>query len=390
MARKTDPSYFYVENSSPRKLWVVLLDAFLIIVTISLAAALVMAYLAQSISPERVWYLAFFGLIAPFLFLGNFLMLLIWAIRWRFWAIIPLLTLLAGVGSIGQHLQIRLARDYHAEVKSPDHLRILTYNLHGFFYKTDNNHEGYISNMDSIASYINRENPDLICFQEYEVMSNADRAIIDSLLAPWPHRAINFILGGSDQIGYGTAIFSRYPIIKSEGFQFEGSDNSALMAEIAFNQDTIMVVDAHLQSTQINPTNKNKVENLDIMSRDEANNNTLIRAVGSSLKQNYIRRAAQVDSLSHIISESPYPVIVAGDFNDTPVSYTYRHMRGDLLDSFVERGNGFGYTYNRLFSILRIDYILHSPSFETVSYKSDALPWSDHNPVVATIRKSAQ
>ena len=35
---------------------------------------------------------------------------------------------------------------------------------------------------------------------------------------------------------------------------------------------------------------------------------------------------------------SPYAVIVCGDFNDGPMTYTYNRIRGDLQDTFVESG----------------------------------------------------
>ena len=79
---------------------------------------------------------------------------------------------------------------------------------------------------------------------------------------------------------------------------------------------------------------------------------------------------------------------MVGDFNDTPVSYTYKKMRGGLEDPFINAGNGFAYTYNRLFSMLRIDYVFHSPLFETEAYRSADLPWSDHNPVFVRMRRA--
>lgn len=387
MIKKKDANqFFYVQQSSPRSLWLRLLDGILILVTIALAAALVMAYMAQYISPERVWYLAFFGLSAQFLFLGNFLLFLIWTVRWRAWALIPMITMLMGVGDAGKHFQVRFARQYHAQDAVPGQLRVLSYNVHGFFYKNETQHSGYLDNLDSIASYIASQDPDVICLQEYETMSLSDVAFVDSLFADWSYRNINITVGGSHELGHGNAIFSRYPIISTESILFENSMNSALIADIRFNDDTLRVINAHLQSTQIDKASKSKVENLEII--PDSSSKELIRSVGSSLKQNYIRRACQVDSLSQRIAQCSYPIIVAGDFNDTPISYTYCKIRGDkLVDTFVEQGDGFAYTYNELFSVLRIDYILHSPSFETLSYRSDKLPWSDHNPVVATMVK---
>ena len=97
--------YYYIDQSRPVHIWRVLLDILLVLLTVGLGAALVMAYLSTGISPERNWVFAFFGLGAPFLFLGNLVMILVWVIRWRWWARVPGLTLLAGIGHLGTLVQ---------------------------------------------------------------------------------------------------------------------------------------------------------------------------------------------------------------------------------------------------------------------------------------------
>jgi endonuclease/exonuclease/phosphatase family metal-dependent hydrolase len=65
--------------------------------------------------------------------------------------------------------------------------------------------------------------------------------------------------------------------------------------------------------------------------------------IGSRLRQAFVRRSRQVEIIVGHIRESPYPVIVTGDFNDTPVSYTYRSLRRQNLDdAFVRSGSGIG------------------------------------------------
>lgn len=383
-----DREYYYIDQSRPVRLWRVVLDIVLVLLTLGLGAGLVMAYLSTGISPERNWVFAFFGLGAPFLFLGNIVMLLVWILRWRWWALVPAVTLLAGIGHLGTLVQLDFGKDYHtdqapadaaARRKDPARLAVLTYNVHGFS-RGQTEHEGYLRVADSVAAYMRRLQPDVICFQEYETMRAADVRRIDSLYRDWPYRAYNFIYGGDGDIGYGTAVFSRLPLLRAQRTVFEGSANSLLRADLLLpGGDTVRLFNNHLQSTQIDELSRKRVERLEV--RGDADTKRFVRSLGSRLKANYRRRAAQVDTVSGMIASSPYPVIVVGDFNDTPVSYTYKKMRGGLEDTFINAGRGFAYTYNRLFSMLRIDYIFHSPVFETLSYRSDDLPWSDHNPV---------
>jgi endonuclease/exonuclease/phosphatase (EEP) superfamily protein YafD len=62
----------------------------------------------------------------------------------------------------------------------------------------------------------------------------------------------------------------------------------------------------------------------------------------SKLKTAYQYRGAQADILHQKITESPYPVIVCGDFNDVPNSYTYFKVRDDLQDAFLKKGSRHG------------------------------------------------
>lgn len=387
--------YYYIEQSRPVNLWRVLLDILLVLLTVGLSAGLVMAYLSTGVSPQRSWIFAFFGLGAPFLFLGNFVMLLVWAIRWRWWALLPAVTLLIGVGHLGTLVQIDFRKEYHgaesdaaaaaAQRRDPARFSVLTYNVHGFS-RGQSEHTGYLRVVDSVAAYVRRMQPDVICFQEYETMQPSDVQLIDSLYSEWPYRSYNFIYGGAGDIGYGTAVFSRLPILGAERTLFENSSNSMLRADLLTPAgDTVRLFNNHLQSTQVDEMSQERVERLDVRGGRETEQ--FVRSLGSRLKANYRRRAVQVDTVSRMIAASPFPAIVAGDFNDTPVSYTYKKMRGDLEDPFINAGTGFAYTYNRLFSMLRIDYIFHSPVFETLTYRSDGLPWSDHNPVFVRLRR---
>lgn len=383
-------NYYYIDQSQPVSLWRVLLRCIGIVMTLALSVALIMAYLSTGISPERNWVFAFFGLGAPFLFLGNILMMLLWIIRWSRWALVPTLTLLIGVGHLGTLVQFDFRKEYPTQtpknqINNGETLSILTYNVHGFT-RGETQHSGYLRNADSIAAYIRQLSPDIICFQEYETMQPADVEHLNNLYRDWPYRSYNFIYGGENNIGYGTAIFSRLPILNARRMIFEESANSLLTADLVdASGDTLRLFNNHLQSTQVDETSQDRVERLDM--RGEEGAKQFVRSLGARLKTNYRRRATQVDTVSRMIAASSHPVVVLGDFNDTPVSYTYKKMRGHLEDTFINAGCGFAYTYNRLFSMLRIDYIFHSSVYTTLEYRSDDLKWSDHNPVFVRLHK---
>ena len=99
-----------------------------------------------------------------------------------------------------------------------------------------------------------------------------------------------------------------------------------------------------------------------------------------------MKRATQTYVISHYAKTSPYPVLLCGDFNSIPSSYTYHHLRKTLKDGFRTAGNGYMYTYRYAKRMLRIDYIFHSPSLKGIEYYSpDLALCSDHNPVIMEV-----
>lgn len=104
------------------------------------------------------------------------------------------------------------------------------------------------------------------------------------------------------------------------------------------------------------------------------------------MKHAFLMRSKQVDAIKEFIDKSPYKVIVCGDFNDSPTSYAYRTISGNLKDAFMEAGSGLGRTYVGPMPSLRIDYILGDESFTFYNYYAKSFPFSDHKMVSCTIK----
>jgi len=109
--------------------------------------------------------------------------------------------------------------------------------------------------------------------------------------------------------------------------------------------------------------------------------------LSKSLKKGFVKRALQAQVVKGNINRSKYPVIVLGDFNDTPVSYSYRKIRKGLNDSFVNSGYGAGFTYRGNYPPNRIDYILYDDSLVNSFFEIKKVKYSDHYPIVAYFRK---
>ena len=127
------------------------------------------------------------------------------------------------------------------------------------------------------------------------------------------------------------------------------------------------------------------IEAVECDDTDRAERAALTLADG--LHENFKKRAAQAEHINQLISASPYPTLVCGDFNSLPSSYVYQTVKGEKLnDGFQTCGHGYMYTFRYFKHLLRIDYILHSSEFQGVDYFSPDLEYSDHNPVVMRMR----
>jgi endonuclease/exonuclease/phosphatase family metal-dependent hydrolase len=164
------------------------------------------------------------------------------------------------------------------------------------------------------------------------------------------------------------------PIVHSGEVKIAGGKpyQHAIFADINMGRDTLRVYNIHLQSMHIDE------EKIDDFGRASENYLDIAR----KLKFGFRERARQVDNLLLHIHRSPHPVVVCGDFNDIPYSYTYFSLKKYLSNAFEEAGNGMGFSYNGKLFFLRIDNQFFSPELEAVDFVTHRdVPFSDHFPV---------
>ena len=358
-----------------------ILAAVLVVVTVAASLLLALSYLAAYINPNSSAIFAFLGLAAPILFLVNISAMLYWIIRWRRWAFLPMAVVLVGISNLILLFRPTLSKEYPAE-KERGSFTIVSHNVHGFLEPELNT-----PSMENTLSFLSAFEPDILCIQEYQTTHQMPQEDAAELLRRMPNNAICYKLKNADG-GFGLAIYSRYPIIHYESIDFEESVSQVMWADILYGRrDTIRVFNCHLQTTSIDATDKEFISSAEFMRDDKGQSRQKARSIASKLRRNFKARALQADSIAPLIAASPYKVIVCGDFNDTPLSYTYHKIRGGLGDSFVEKGRGMTNTYQGFFNLFRIDYVLHSPSLKTLYYSNPRTRWSDHNAVVVNMKK---
>lgn len=227
---------------------------------------------------------------------------------------------------------------------------------------------------------------DLLCLQEFSTISKYSFSKINSKLPELKYNRVLYSKQYTKDYGWGIAIYSAYPIVGRKDFRFENSDNGAMYVDVKIKKDTIRVFNLHLQTTTITNDERLLLSDKSLITSLGAQKEVdKVKNIGRKLKNANSIRAKQAETIQQEIEKSPYRVIVCGDFNDTPTSYTYETVKGDLNDSFVKKGRGYGHTFNHFFSLLRIDYVMYSKGLNALDYRTYESKWSDHNPVIVKL-----
>lgn len=327
----------------------IIADVLFFVLTVAVVVLFVLTLFVPRLDP-RVWgELTTLGIVAPFVYAAQALMTLYWIMRWRLWVAVPMILIsLFGLFNVSTFYRMELRRTYAEPKYDRQAMKVMTYNVRSFI---DDNGK---RNIDSMASMIRSINPDILCFQEFGF-----KDAMDTLL-----KNMNGLPKSLNRNNLSPAIYSRYPIINAERID---KQKNYLWADLVVRDDTIRVFNLHLHSTTIRKADKNYIENNEYIDDEESEEQ--LRSMLTRLTENNKLRASQVDTIKQIINASPYPVIVCADFNDTPVSFTYRKMSRRLRDTYREQGRGYAHSYRGFYDMLRIDYILCSKEFEVLSYE---------------------
>lgn len=346
------------------------------------ALALLLAYLSPYVNPNTFWPMAFIGLATPYLLILNLLFLLFWAFIGNSRFILSLLVLILGYQTIPAYFQFNTNESKLEENK----LKVMSFNVRVFdlyMWSKDK------STRNQIFDFLEKEDPDVLCLQEFFHTENNDKyhfktldTLTQFLSAKNYHAHYTLSLRKTDH--WGIITFSKYPIIDKGLVQFqEQSDNVSIFTDIKKNDKVIRVYNAHLASIKLDKHDYKAMQ--EVNKNDYSNDFSRELNMLSKVKNGFLRRANQADSIQKHISQSPYPIIFCGDFNDTPSSYVYHTIKGKKKDAFMESGRGLGRTYIGDFPSFRIDYILYDQSFESSNYQTHSVELSDHHPISTNI-----
>lgn len=347
------------------------------LVTIVVAILLLSTKLVVYISPALLGYFTYFGFLFPLFFLLNVIFLVFWVIKWRTQFLIPLIVLVLMWPQWSQTFQL----GWHFKGAKGDRqsVTILSYNVRMFDFYDWTKVSG---NAKRLFEFINKQDADVVCIQEFFTSPNNStykESYINRNLSRYPFHHIDYT-AHEFNTSFGMATYSKYPIVRQESMHFPNTTNSSIATDIVVKGETIRVFNNHLESLRLTQDHLNLLDSLTYQTEAKAKKG--LKEIAYRMKGAFATRTLQADQLDALIKKSPYPVFVCGDFNDTPISYVYHKMKGDLLDSFVAHGKGFGGTYHGFIVPFRIDFLFHSRSLVNIGYQCFPVPYSDHYPIV--------
>lgn len=332
---------------------------------------LLLSYLANFINPSIMPWVGLLGLGYPIWLVVNALFSLFWIISLKRQFLFSFVCILIGYPQFSAFFQFEGSNRAFAEEDEP--VKVMSYNVQTFSKQLFTNWQ---ESAIAIRNVINQEDADIACFQEYYENPETPR---------FNYRYKHIVFTNKS---FGLAIMSKFKMIHKGEVAFNnnvGVYGKFIYADILKGEDTIRVINTHLLSIGLDS------KNLSALSGSEISQHELEKQKQKLLKpllRGYKGRGDQAKKLGDFIEESPYKVILCGDFNATPGSYSYRQVSSQLKDTFVESGIGFSTTlpsFHKYKFPLRIDHIFVSE--ELVSYNHEVIEkgFSDHYPVVVDL-----
>ena len=311
-----------------------------VVIVLLLGATMLNAYIPPKVFP----LLNLLSLAFPFLMIANLLLCVFWIISWRKRAFVFLLISTLFLTPVRRWINYSEPKSEKADFK------VLTFN---------NKYNDY--GLEEVKNYIKSFNADVIFLQEsgYSGLGNSD---FEEMKYSLHNRRISF--------------FSKYQIVEQDTIPLIDKGKS-VYADVIIKGKRIRFINVYLEPFQLHKSMVKPTEDLE-------ENGTKAKSLVRRFMPVFKKHEEQVQILKNFIEKSPYPVILAGDFNSVPNSYEYYTISGVLKDCFLESGKGFGTSFHDYKIPIRIDYVFSSENLKSTYYQVDrSQKLSDHYPVFA-------
>jgi len=339
-----------------------------------LILGLILSYLSPYISPKTAWWIQLFGLAYPVILLVTVIFALGLLFNNRKKALILWIVILIGTPVHLRFFGTGMSQDKSSE--NANTIRVMSYNVRLFdMYKWV--HKELPDSKNAFLNYFKAQAPDVLCLQEY---------IEDK--RPTPHISIrdikksgNFshmmqtVTVQSKNVNFGLAIFSKYPIVNQGELKTSDSNMSCIYVDIVKKEDTIRIYNTHLQSIRFQ---QDEYSIFDENAPTTKTNSEKVYGLFSKLKNAYPERIDETKDILEHTQTTEFPIIIAGDFNEPPLSYIYGQFNNSFKDAFRETSFGIGKTYAGKIPAGRIDYIFYNDQLNALNFQRQREIISDH------------
>ena len=386
--------------------------------TVILAILLMLSGFVPTISPETNSWLPLLGLAFPVFFALMVVAFFYWLLQGKWRSLFALSCLLLNLGQASLYIQWN---DLNAETQGSKNasdglenkqegdgpvnkealdmnakkLKIITYNTQLFgLYQNESSvdivNTEYMPAMDSFLQVLKKENADVVCLQEVYAKAGGLKALALFLKAEGGYdHSQTYTL--SERRPYGMIVLSKYAIKRWKPLPLGSNTGNMAMwfdieipSEYTFLRNAqIRIYNLHLQSFRF------AKKDFEVMQKQKEQKEIDLegsKGIISRLRLGYQRRAQQVGIVKQSVLNCDLPKVICGDFNDIPVSYTYRQLSAGMRDAFVEAGRGLETTYKGSMPSFRIDYVLFDNPMRALNYKSINEVPSDHKLLVAELQ----
>lgn len=357
-----------------------------LIIHICVALLFLLACLSPYLDPKKWWLISLIGLGFAFLIVSLIAFIFFWLLFRPRYILISIIPMLIGWKSISVFFAFHVPDKFNYEKKDGT-IRLVNWNVARFIEWKKNNNKGSQTRL-KMLDLIKEQNADVLCLQEF--FTSTDPDFYNNLNYIRKELNYPYYYFSWDNDGYlhwvGQVIFSRFPIIDSGLVRYPrpSMPEALIHADIVFKKDTIRFYTTHLQSVQFKKQDFEQIEKIKNTDDGMVENS---KNIFSKLKRGVINRSGQATIVKDLISRSPHPYILTGDFNDVPNSYSYFTIRDDSLqDAFLSTGFGVGKTFSNISPTLRIDYIFTTPDFTVNQFNRVLKNYSDHYMLVADLQ----
>lgn len=371
-----------------------ILKLLLIVANVAVALTLFLAFASAYLPPSFSLTASYCGLVFFYLLLANAVFVVVWLIVDYRFSLISVSMILLNINNIDRSYQLRPTEKPSVCASC---VKVMSYNARLFGLYDEKTKTMRDIKRNQVYDLFSRERPEILCVQEYFLDASGKLkfpttdTIIDILHFDNVKRnCYQFfpINSKSKDYHFGLAIFSRYRILQGDYvFKSDTSSNAAIYVDIKYKGDTLRIYNVHLASMRMDANDYAMGKEIVSHGMDDPYLDKKAKILSKKVGKAFLERQGQAETLRAHIDSCRYPVIVCGDFNDSPVSYAYHKIGHGLKDAFRTSGGGRGHTYcGDAFPSYRIDYIFHDSRFKSFGFTTyDSLTVSDHYPIWTNI-----